>query len=441
MNKTKQMVMPETVEISTDAVPQGALSNGHRNGAVPECADAPPTPIDRDLLRSEINHHLEAIGLNGSRSHGALSKDAIRDIHRFHREAAQQRIHRALGNKIDLFLEEIANGDEVDPANICPELVEARSDARTGDLFRFASLLWSIPVSQGYGRRLRFLVKDRANGKLIGIFALGDPVFNLRVRDEWIGWNQAERRERLVNIMDAYVVGAVPPYAGLLGGKMVASLIASKEVGRKFQERYGGRKGLISGKQKQARLTLVTVTSALGRSSMYNRLRLMPNAENQTNEPAVELRRLGATAGYGHFQITDDLFSQLRGVLQEDGHKYADGHQFGAGPNWRIRVARKGLQSLGLNPNEVLKHGIQREVYAMPIASNASAFLAGRDEEPLFDNKTVDEISELARKRWVLPRGKRRPSYREFRREHLHGVLIPAATETVSLSDDSFRQK
>ena len=430
MNRTKQMVLPETIEISTEAVAQGVCSNGHRNGAVPDCPDVPPTPIDRDLLRSEIKHHLEAIGLNGSRSHDELSKDAIRDIHRFHREAARQRIHRALGNKMDLFMEEIANGDEVDPANIRPELVEARSDARTGDLFRFASLLWSIPVSQGYGRRLRYLVKDRANGKLIGIFALGDPVFNLRVRDEWIGWNQAERRERLVNLMDSYVVGAVPPYSDLLGGKLVASLIASKEVGRMFQERYGGREGLISGKQKQARLGLVTVTSALGRSSMYNRLKLMPNGGSQTSQPVVDLRRLGATTGYGHFQITDDLFSQLRGVLQEDGHKYADGHQFGDGPNWRIRVARTGLKSLGLDPDDVLKHGIQREVYAMPIATNARAFLAGADEEPVFDYKSADEISELARQRWLVPRGNRRPSYREFRREHLHDVLMAATTET-----------
>ena len=424
------MVMPETNEISTDAVPQGVFSNGHRNAMVTDCADAPPTSIDRDLLRSEIRRHLEAIGLNGSRPHGTLSKDAIRDIHRFHREAAKQRIHRALGNKIDLFLEEIANGDEVDPANVRPELVEARSDARTGDLFRFASLLWSIPVSQGYGRRLRYLVKDRHNGKLIGIFALGDPVFNLRVRDEWIGWNQAERRERLVNLMDAYVVGAVPPYADLLGGKLVGSLIASKEVGKKFQERYGGREGLISGKQKQARLALVTVTSALGRSSMYNRLRLMPKGGSQAEKPVVDLRRLGVTTGYGHFQITDDLFMQLRGMLQEDGHKYADGHQFGDGPNWRIRVARIGLQSLGLNPDEVLKHGIQREVYAMPIASNSLRYLSGGDEEPVFDYSTVDEISELARNRWLVPRGKRKPSYRQFRREHLRDVLMPASMET-----------
>ena len=114
------MVLPEMVEAITEAVPLGVYSAGHRNGAVPECADAPPTSIDRDLLRIEIRRHLKAIGLNGSRSNGTLSKDVIREIHRFHREAARQRIHRALGNKIDLFLEEIANGDEVDPANIRP---------------------------------------------------------------------------------------------------------------------------------------------------------------------------------------------------------------------------------------------------------------------------------------------------------------------------------
>ncbi len=429
------MVLPETIDLSTEAVLEGVGSNGHRNGAVPECAAVAPPPIDRDLLRSEIQRHLEAIGLNGGRSLGVLSKDAIRRMHRFHREAAQQRIHRALGNKIDLFLEEIANGDEVEPENIRPELVEVRSGTRTGDLFRFASLLWSIPVSQGYGRRLRYLVKDRANGKLIGIFALGDPVFNLRVRDEWIGWNQAERRERLVNVMDAYVVGAVPPYADLLGGKLVASLIASEEVRNKFQERYGGTEGLISGKQKQARLTLVTVTSALGRSSMYNRLRLMPNARNETDKHVVELRKLGATTGYGHFQITDDLFSQLRKVLQEDGHKYADGHQFGDGPNWRIRVARIGLQSLGLNPDEVLKHGIRREVYTMPIARNSREFLSGSDEDPIFDCLTVDEISVLARNRWLVPRAARRPCFRQFRREHLRDALVPATTASDVAQD------
>ena len=416
------MVLQQTIEIGDEATLAGFALNGQQNGLVAEPQTVETPPLDRDLLRREIHGHLQTIGLNGDNPHGVLSKDAIRHIHRFHREAAQNRIHRALGNKARGFLAEIANGDEVDTENIQPELFEVRSGTRTGDLFRFATLLWSIPVSQGYGRRLRYLVKDRTNDKLIGIFALGDPVFNLRVRDEWIGWNQTDRRERLVNLMDAYVVGAVPPYADLLGGKLVASLIASEEVADKFEERYGSKAGLISGKQKQAKLALVTVTSALGRSSMYNRLKLMPSRQRPST-PVVELRRLGETVGYGHFQITDDLFSQLRQVLQEDGHKYADGHQFGDGPNWRIRVAREGLETVGLDPGRILKHGIRREVYVMPIARNAQAFLAGTDADLQFDHRCVRDLAALACDRWMIPRANRRPEYRRFRREQLWDIL------------------
>lgn len=401
-------------------VRSGFALNGQQDSSTPASASEELPPVDRNSLRNEIQRHLKSMGINNGHLDDALSKEAIRHIHRFHRDTAHLRIRKALGKKVDLFMEDIANGDEIEPENICPELIEVRSGHRTGDLFRFASLLWSVPVSQGYGRRLRYLVRDRFNRKLIGIFALGDPVFNLRVRDEWIGWNQSDRRERLVNLMDAYVVGAVPPYSDLLGGKLVASLMASQEVADRFEERYGNTSGLISKKRKQARLALITVTSALGRSSIYNRLKLKANRVEQDDYAVVELLRLGATTGYGHFQFTDDIFSQLRRILQEDDHKYANGHQFGNGPNWRIRVARKGLESLGLKADEILKHGIKREVYAMPIASNSREFLSGIDEEAIFNRATVDEISALARDRWLVPRSERKPGYQHFHRRQLH---------------------
>ena len=401
--------------------------------AASEPVEDTPDPVDREALKRDILGHLEAIGLVGGRPKAVLDKSTIRTIHHVHRKTAGQRIRRALGKKLDAFMDEIANGDEVDPEKIRPELIEARSGTRTGDLFRFATLLWSIPVSQGYGRRLRFLVKDKQNGKLIGLFALGDPVFNLKCRDDWIEWDQAARREKLVNVMDAYVVGAMPPYAELLGGKLVTSLIASKEVADLFDQRYGDLPGTISRKRKKARLVLVTVTSALGRSSIYNRLKLRGPDQAADDEQAedegysetvvVELRRLGETIGYGHFQITDDLFSQLRGVLREDGHGYVDGHQFGNGPNWRIRVLRVGLKTIGLEPDTILKHGIQREVYAMPVASNAKDYLSGRVAEPEFDHRTVKEISELALDRWVLPRSMRRPAYRRFNRDWIRDTI------------------
>ena len=375
--------------------------------------------VDRNALRDDIRNHLEEIGLNGARG-AALSKDDIRAIHRFHREAARERILRALGRKAERFLEYIANGDEVSPRAIRPELVEAKSGTRDGDLFRFATLIWSVPASQGYGRRLRYLVMDKANGKLIGVFALGDPVFNLRARDKWIKWNQAERRERLVNVMDAYVVGAVPPYSALLGGKTVASLMASQEVADMFERRYGDSPGVISGKRKGARLAMATVMSALGRSSIYNRLKL---TDPETGETAVRLIRLGKTLGFGHFQIPNSLFSRLRQVLREDGHEYANGYKFGGGPNWRVRAAREALKSLGLDADDILRHGIEREVYAMPIAENAREFLSGEDAEARFRHRTVAEISALARERWVVPRSERDAGFRRFRREDLAAAV------------------
>ena len=415
--KTRAVVLLPEIELAREATAGACQSHGLQDGLEQDCQDATALSTARNTLRAEILVHLQTIGLNGNRPDTPLTKDQVRHVHRLHRQAARDRILRALGNRLDSLKSEIADGVEIDPEAIQPHLVTVRSGTLESDLFRFATLQWSIPVSQGYGRRMRFLVKDRANGKLIGLFALGDPVFNLRARDNWIGWDQAGRRERLVNVMDAYVVGAVPPYSKLLGGKLVTSLMASKEVSEIFEERYGDRKGTISGTQKNARLALITVTSALGKSSMYNRLKLFANDENRAdNPPVVELRKIGATTGYGHFQISDELFSKLRELLREAEHPYVDGHKFGNGPNWRLRLLRAGLEFLELNADHALKHGIQREVYVMPLVCNAKEYLAGIGSEAAFDPRSVEEISNLAIKRWVAPRAKRDPSFQEFQR-------------------------
>ena len=98
-----------------------------------------------------------------------------------------------------------ADGNEVDPNAIVPEVIEVTSDSEESRLFRFACLLWSVPVSQGFGRRIRFLIRDRQNGKLIGLFAIGDPVFNLSARDKWIGWTFEDRKTRLINIVQQFI--------------------------------------------------------------------------------------------------------------------------------------------------------------------------------------------------------------------------------------------
>ncbi len=375
-------------------------------------------------LRADILDHLKSLQLPALKDgkYETLSKDSIRASHAPQRSDIFDLQYKALAPYWEKLIENFANGNEINPSTIDPELVLVSSDDETGYLFRFASLLWSVPVSHGYGRRMRFLVRDRSNGKLIGIFALGDPVFNLHARDKWIGWDVNDRRARLVNVMDAYVVGAVPPYSQLLGGKLVASLIGSKEVSKTFSARYGKTKGIISGEEKSAHLSLVTITSALGHSSLYNRLKLYSKTPDMEDQPLVELIKIGETVGYGHFHLSNSIFERIRTMLELENHPYANSHKFGQGPNWRWRVIRVGLKRVGLD-EELLRHGIAREIYAMPLAENFQEYLRGEVKKASLHRPSANDIAQAAIERWVLPRSNRKPEYKSWRREEIMELI------------------
>lgn len=365
-------------------------------------------------VRRKVLAHLRSIGINQRTKNNYLSKEQIRLMHKKQRvERAKSEVkffNKYSGQLINCF----AEGKEIDVSKISPQIVAVKPDTLYGNLFRMATLLWSVPVSRGFGRRLRFVVIDKNNNKLMGIFALGDPVFNLRVRDEWIGWNNKDREARLVNVMDAYVLGAVPPYSQLIGGKLIASLVASSEVSEKFEEKYSEKKGLISKRKKNAHLVLVTTTSALGRSSLYNRLKLING---------LQYNKLGYTKGYGHFHIPDEIFNDLRKILKLNEHKYADGHQYGNGSNWKFRVVRQGLSYVGLNP-EILKHGIKREVYGFPLARNWKSYLQGNESEAIMENYSVEEISNFCLNRWIKPRAERMKGYRNWNRQNIIDLIV-----------------
>jgi Domain of unknown function (DUF4338) len=252
-----------------------------------------------------------------------------------------------------------AEGTDIDPQKVEPVLELIEAGTWQSDLFRLAGLSWSVPVSAGYGRRLRYLVWDRSNQKLIGIVGLGDPVFNLKARDDLVGWNVKDREKRLVNLLDAYVLGAVPPYNMILGGKLISCLVRFDRGPQRFRTKYGKTRGIISRKKKGAKLVVVTTSSSLGRSSAYNRLKL----DDQSYFVSI-----GYTQGWGHFHIPDRLFAELRDYLRKRKHKYVDGHRFGQGPNWRLRTIRVAFDTLGFRV-DLLKHGIGREVFLCRIGS------------------------------------------------------------------------
>ena len=375
-------------------------------------------------LRRKVRRQLRSLGFHKS-ADGALEvdgddKDLVRRLH------APQRVDRLstnadfLSGRAPKLLQYFASGREVEPTAIQPELERVYAGSWQADLFRMAALTWSVPVSNGFGRRLRYIVWDAHNKKLLGLIAVGDPVFNLSVRDTLIGWNAEDRRARLVNVMDAYVLGALPPYNTLLAGKMVACLVRSRQIYNDFTRRYGNTPGIISGMVKKPRLLAVTTSSSMGRSSVYNRLKL---GGVRYFEP------IGYTRGWGHFHISDDLFHELRDYLRSIGHRYADRHRFGQGPNWRLRTTRAALKALGFR-GELLRHGIRREVFVSNLASNAATILrTGKGRPDLSSLLAVDQVADLALDRWVLPRAQRRPDYRAWK----SADVLPLLRNSVSI--------
>lgn len=371
-----------------------------------------------DNLKRRLRRHLNAVGFergpDGSLEISGTGKDVIRSLHLAHR-SGHLKAHRAFiaANRQSL-IGHFASGSEVRPHLVRPVLERISSGTWQSDLFRLASLTWSIPVSHGFGRRLRYLVWDESNEKLIGLLAIGDPVFNLSARDTLIGWNSHQRADRLVNMMDAYVLGAVPPYNMLLGGKLVATLVRTRDIYDDFMRAYGNTEGIISGKEKKARLLAVTTSSSLGRSSIYNRLKLGGQEY---------FRPIGFTGGWGHFHIPDELFADFRSYLRDIGHTYADLHRFGQGPNWKLRTTRAALAALGFR-EDLLRHGVQREVFISFLATNAASILAkGKGRPNLSSLLTVAEVGELAVNRWLVPRAERRPEFQAWHRNQLNALL------------------
>ncbi len=375
--------------------------------------------ITKHQLRRAVRRRLISLGFRKTRDGYALpselTKEQVRDLHRPSRRVLHSSDRGFLRDRSFALLRHFADGREINPRGVLPELVEVSPGTEDADLYRLATLFWSVPVSGGFGRRLRFLVRDAQNGKLIGVFALGDPVFNLGARDAWVGWSAADRRERLVQVMDAFAVGAVPPYSQLIGGKLVAALMASQEVMHAYEAKYVGKTSVIANVQHTAKLVLLTTTSALGRSSLYNRLTL-PDGPVFT--------RLGVTKGFGHFHLSGHLFDLMRRFLRQRKHPYASGNRFGMGPNWKLRVARAALEAAGLDSAHVLKHGIEREVYGVPVAHNWKAILRGEEQLVNSHYVSAQAIAAFCRDRWLVPRSLRDPTYLGVTRASIQQLLV-----------------
>jgi hypothetical protein len=338
--------------------------------------------ISLDEARTIIIDKLSELGIRQDYQRGVLIADDNRLVQKKLAALTNKGGTRYAGEVAQYF----ANPDEIDISKINPDIRIVNSK-QTERLWAFALSNWSIPVTAGFGRRLRFLIFDRQNEKLIGLIGLSDPVVGLGIRESLIGWNREQRLERLYNCMTAYILGAVPPYNAVLGGKLVALLAASPDIRNWVYHKYLGKETIISKKNKEPHLVYLDTMGAFGKSAVYNRLKFWYFG--------------GYTKGHTHIHLTAngswEIIKQF--IPDEEFRKY----EYGQGPSWKIRVLKIGLKNLGFSES-MMSIGWQRGYYYLPLANNWQEYLRGETDK--IEWKSIDTLELVLywKERWVLPR-------------------------------------
>lgn len=282
-----------------------------------------------------------------------------------------------------------ADGSDLRSDKISPRIIEVKTKEHA-DIFRLARLTWSMPYSSGYGRRIRFLVIDDNNGKLIGVIGLSSPPMNLMPRDEYMKVAHRDDKPYWVNrTADIFTLGALPPYSFLLGGKLVAMLATSDTVQRAYHQKYN------------TRLLALTTTSAFGRSSIYNRLKM---------HGKYIAMPIGYTKGYGTWHL-NDIYEEIKEALKERG-EFVSGWANGRMNVWRN--IKKLAKSVGVD-EDVLHHGVRRQIFIFPLADNIGDVVLN-NAAPQWHNRHDDVLIDFWRNRWLKRRAQTNGEWRVWRK-------------------------
>lgn len=339
---------------------------------------------DKQIIRTEILNKLETYGIQWNAESNELTVEDFKAVQRKLAEHSNPR-GEAYRARVQNHL---ARPEDIDIQKISPYLVMVEQRAEHNRLWAYATSHWSVPITAGYGRRIRYFVFDRFNNKLIGVIGLCDPIIGLETRDvNSIGWTKDQKLERLYNCMTAYILGAIPPYNQVLGAKLVALSLLLPEVRQDFHLKYRDKTSIISQTNKAAHLVYVDTLGAFGKSAIYTRLR--------------NWKFVGYTKGQSHLHVTaNGSWELIKKVVPKEAFET---YKFGKGPNWKMRVLKRGLRELGLS-EEIMSIGWQRGYYRCPLADNWQDYLLGKTDEIVWKQFTQDDIVEYWQNRWVTPR-------------------------------------
>lgn len=346
-------------------------------------------------LRNAIQEHY----LEFRASVESGDKTYLQDLHILSKKRADQRSLAKCISEFGKLSSNFITPNKLDVSKISPILINVDEAEKFKRLFSLVRHTWSMPYSKGYGRRLRFIVWDDYHNAVIGIIGLQSPPADLSCRDKLFAFPEGEKLDYINRTMDVFTLGAVPPYSNLLGGKLVAGLVATDIIRQAYWSKYAGQRSEMKQSLIEQPLVGATTTSAFGRSSIYNRLKY---------QDRLLAKPIGYTKGFGSIHL-EPLFDDISALLKSHGVYHNGG--YGNGPKARWQNIVRALQKLGLS-QKYLKHGLGREVFLYEFMSDMDKGMSGGSfGVPL--RLTVDEYANYWKERWALPRSETKPSWKE----------------------------
>ena len=242
-------------------------------------------------------------------------------------------------------------------------------------------LIHSMEFTANPGRNVKFYVKDKSSGKVLGLICLGSDVTSLGVRDELIGWSKENKFQdgKLNHTAIGTTICCVQPLGfNMLGGKLVAQMVTSKVVRDTWKKLYGQT------------LVGISTTALYGIHSMYNGI--------------PQWKTLGETKGKISLKPDDKFYDTWHQWLKDNKRERYDEVTTGKTNQPVTGIKQKIIQmiyqELGIKRAKY-EHGFKRGCYFANIYQNGKEFLRSEiNEDQLVIRNMFDRDIEYIDSWW-----------------------------------------
>ena len=244
-------------------------------------------------------------------------------------------------------------------------------------------LIHTMEFTANPGRNVKFYVKDKVSGKILGIICLGSDVTSLGARDTFIGWtkdNKFKDGKLKHTSIGTTICCAQPLGFNFLGGKLVAAMVTSSVVRDAWKKLYGQT------------LVGLSTTSLYGIHSMYNSIPLWKTLGSSSGK--IALKPDDSTYDVWHQWLKENQTEEYkRQTTQKEGV---------AGPPTGVkqRILDYIFKELNVKKSNY-EHGFKRGVFFANMYENGLEYLRNEiDGSELVLKKKFAEDLEYTTKWW-----------------------------------------